>query len=291
MRMRCSLLFELVLFLTGYKDRNPVCIASNFQDSSPSTKAIVAANAKVLATQPVNLAQDFIDKNRNYTAKLPNLLIGSKSCDVLWYRVNPDSPCGLFKVADKIYQLRCKNLQNVTIIEGQTGWILVDPSTAKRNAAETLDFVRQHINGKPVSAIIYTHHHIGYFGGSLGVISTDKARKCKLRIIAPQGFIEQSTGENIIASAKAVSRAVYMFGKNLEGFHSDCTGAELGDSSSLGPYGILAPEDIINHSGQSMTIDGVDFIFQHIPKTGAPAEITFYLPDLNAFCGADIALP
>lgn len=291
MRMRCCLLFELVLFLTGYKDRNPVCVTSNAQENSPSTKAIVAANAKVLAAQPMNLAQDFINKNRNYTAKLPNLLIGGKSFDVLWFRVNPDSPCGLFKVADKIYQLRCNNLQNVTIIEGQTGWILVDPSSAKRNTVETLDFVRQHINGKPVSAIIYTHHHIGYFGGSLGVISTEKAKKCKIRIIAPQGFIEESTGESIIANAKAVSRAVYMFGKKLEGLYSNCTGAEPGDAPSLGPYGILAPEDIINRSGQRMTIDRVNFIFQYTLKTGAPAEISFYLPDLNAFCGADIALP
>ncbi len=291
MRMRCCLLFELVLFLTGYKDRDSACVTANTHDSNPSTKAIVATNAKVLATQPMNLAQDFIDKNTNYTAKHPNLLIGGKSCDVLWYRANPDSCCGLFNVADKIYQLRCKNLQNVTVIEGKTGWILIDPSTARRNAAETLDFVRQHINGKPVSAIIYTHHHIGYFGGSLGVISTEKAKNCKVRIIAPQGFIEESTGENIIANAKAVSRAVYMFGKKLVGLRSDCTGADLGDAPSLGPYGILAPEDIINHSGQEMTIDGINFIFQYIPKTGAPAEITFYLPDLNAFCGADIALP
>jgi alkyl sulfatase BDS1-like metallo-beta-lactamase superfamily hydrolase len=37
-----------------------------------------------------------------------------------------------------------------------------------------------------------------------------------------------------------------------------------------------------------MEIDGVRFVFQYAPESEAPAELTFYLPDAKAFCGAEI---
>jgi alkyl sulfatase BDS1-like metallo-beta-lactamase superfamily hydrolase len=37
-----------------------------------------------------------------------------------------------------------------------------------------------------------------------------------------------------------------------------------------------------------MTIDGVRFVFQNVPASEAPAELTFYLPDLKAYCGAEL---
>ncbi len=81
-----------------------------------------------------------------------------------------------------------------------------------------------------------------------------------------------------------------MFGKDLEAFKPtvDIDGM---NAETCEHYGILASADIINHSGQALSIDGVNFIFQYIPKTEVAAKITFYLPDLNAFGGADIALP
>jgi alkyl sulfatase BDS1-like metallo-beta-lactamase superfamily hydrolase len=37
-----------------------------------------------------------------------------------------------------------------------------------------------------------------------------------------------------------------------------------------------------------MMIDGVKFVFQNAPGSEAPSEMTFYLPDLKAFCGAEV---
>jgi alkyl sulfatase BDS1-like metallo-beta-lactamase superfamily hydrolase len=37
-----------------------------------------------------------------------------------------------------------------------------------------------------------------------------------------------------------------------------------------------------------MEIDGVRFVFQYAPESEAPAELTFYLPEAKAFCGAEI---
>jgi len=37
-----------------------------------------------------------------------------------------------------------------------------------------------------------------------------------------------------------------------------------------------------------ISIDGVAFTFYNMPNSEAPAELTFYLPELKAFCGAEI---
>ena len=37
-----------------------------------------------------------------------------------------------------------------------------------------------------------------------------------------------------------------------------------------------------------MSIDGVRFVFHNVPGSEAPSEMTFYLPDLKAFCGAEM---
>src|SRR4029450_1418112 len=51
---------------------------------------------------------------------------------------------------------------------------------------------------------------------------------------------------------------------------------------------ITVPTDLVDHTPQPMEIDGVRFVFQYTPASEAPAELTFYLPDAKAFCGAEI---
>ena len=51
---------------------------------------------------------------------------------------------------------------------------------------------------------------------------------------------------------------------------------------------MLPPTDLIDRTPQQMEIDGVHFVFQYAPESEAPAELTFYLPETKAFCGAEI---
>jgi alkyl sulfatase BDS1-like metallo-beta-lactamase superfamily hydrolase len=51
---------------------------------------------------------------------------------------------------------------------------------------------------------------------------------------------------------------------------------------------VVPPTELIDHTPQELVIDGVRFIFQYAPESEAPAELTFYLPDAKAFCGAEI---
>jgi len=49
----------------------------------------------------------------------------------LWRQSQLLSKHGLFKVTDGIYQVRSFDLSNITFIEGDTGWIVVDPLITK----------------------------------------------------------------------------------------------------------------------------------------------------------------
>ncbi len=45
----------------------------------------------------------------------------------LWRNAQLNMHYGLYKVADRIYQVRGYDLSNVTFIQGDTGWIVLDP--------------------------------------------------------------------------------------------------------------------------------------------------------------------
>jgi len=62
----------------------------------------------------------------------------------------------------------------------------------------------------------------------------------------------------------------------------------LGKSPAQGSAGIATPTRIIANTGEQLQIDGVAFIFQNAENSEAPAELTFYLPEKKAFCGAEL---
>ncbi|MEZ5572218.1 MAG: alkyl sulfatase dimerization domain-containing protein [Halioglobus sp.] len=183
-----------------------------------------------------------------------------------------------------MYQLRGFDLSNMSIIEGKTGWILVDPLTTKETAAAAIAFAREHLGTKPISAIIFTHSHIDHFGGVLSVLGTDQ----DTQIIAPVGFMEEATSENVIAGTTMSRRSMYMYGSQLEHSARGHVDSGLGKGPAFGSPGITEPTHIIDHTGETLTIDGVEFVFQNAPGSEAPAELTFYLPQLKAFCGAEV---
>ena len=93
----------------------------------------------------------------------------------LWRQAKLNNQIGLFKVTEGIWQLRGFDLANISLIQGKTGWIVIDPLTSRETAAYAMAFARQHLGDKPVSAIIYTHSHVDHFGGALGIISAEDA--------------------------------------------------------------------------------------------------------------------
>jgi alkyl sulfatase BDS1-like metallo-beta-lactamase superfamily hydrolase len=104
-----------------------------------------------------------------------------------------------------------------------------------------------------------------------------------------QGFMEHAVSENVVAGTAMTRRAVYMFGPYLPKGPWSQVDAGLGKNLSTGVITLLPPTDIIHRTGQTMTVDGVQFVFQYTPDTEAPAEMNFYLPQFKALCMAENA--
>ena len=136
--------------------------------------------------------------------------------------------------------------------------------------------------------MIFTHSHVDHFGGVLGVLSAEEANERRVPIIAPAGFLEEATSENIIAGVTMGRRSMFMYGSRLPRNERGHVGSGLGKEPSYGRFGILPPTITISETPTDRTIDGVRFVFQYAPESEAPAELTFYLPDLETFCGAEV---
>ena len=72
----------------------------------------------------------------------------------LWRLARLNRIHGLFEVTDRVYQVRGFDLANMTIIEGETGVILVDPLTVCESAAAALKLYREQRGDRPVVAVI-----------------------------------------------------------------------------------------------------------------------------------------
>jgi alkyl sulfatase BDS1-like metallo-beta-lactamase superfamily hydrolase len=267
------------------------------------------ANTRLLKELPFSDTTDFMQANRGFIARDEQLFVYGENGKVIWDQpayafVKGDSPLsvnpglwrqaklnsihGLFKVSDGIYQIRGYDFANMTIIEGEKGWIIVDPLTSKETAAKAIEFARNQLGRKTITAIIFTHSHVDHFGGVLGVISAEEVKKNNVRIVAPEGFMAEATSENILAGPTMIRRSEFMYGKNLPRTKRGHVDSGLGKGPAYGKIGILPPTDSINKETQEMMLDGVRFVFKNVPGSEAPAELIFYLPERKVFCGAEI---
>lgn len=205
----------------------------------------------------------------------------------LWRHAKLNAHHGLFEVAKDIWQVRGYDISNITFIRGATGWIVIDPLTADSTAKASLDLLSQHIERRPVTAVIYTHSHADHFGGVLGVTSKSDVESGKCQIIAPVGFLHEAIAENVIAGPAMSRRATYQFGRLLppspQG-HVDCG---LGNSVPTAAPSLLVPTRDITQTGEELVVDGVRIIFQLTPETEAPAEMNFFFPDHGWLCMAE----
>lgn len=274
-----------------------------------ASEATRAAQAEVAKRLPLDDARDRTNATRGKIAEIPGGVILGKDGRPVWDRrpyafldaaeapdtVNPslwrqarlNAVHGLFEVVpDKVWQVRGYDLSVMTIIRGQSGWIIVDPLLTEETAAAGwklfADTVESKSGKRPIRAVIFTHSHSDHFGGVLGVVTPEQVRADKIRIIAPHGFSEEATSENILAGTAMGRRALYMFGSILPPGPQGQVDTGLGPKLSSGTIGYMEPTETVPAAGGTLSIDGLSFEFLDAGGTEAPSEFVFYIPAYKA---------
>ncbi len=271
---------------------------------------ILAANEKAAATMPFSDTADFVDADRGFVAALdPGVVTDAKGA-VVWDNDSYDflrEPCpqsahpslwrqaqltvkqGLYEIAPGFYQIRGLDLSNMTLVEGNTGVVVIDPLISAETAAAGLALYRAHRGNRPVTGLIYSHSHIDHFGGALGVTTAQDVAAGRCPVLAPVGFLEHAVAENIYAGTAMARRAAYMYGAALPRGPKGQIGAGLGQTTSLGTVSLIEPTVDIVRTDQEETIDGVRMVFQLTPGTEAPSEMNFWFPDRRVLCMSENA--
>jgi alkyl sulfatase BDS1-like metallo-beta-lactamase superfamily hydrolase len=273
-----------------------------------ATDATLRAHATLGATLPADDGQDFADARRGFIETIPEARIENATGGVVWNMgafafeeaeeppptVNPslwrqarlNALHGLFEVTPGVYQVRGFDLSNITFIEGERGYLVIDPLISAEPAAAALALMRKHRGDKPVTGVIYTHSHVDHYGGVRGVISDDDIA-AGMRIIAPEGFLEEAVSENVLAGNAMGRRATYMYGALLPRDARGHVDSGLGKTTSMGSVSLIPPTESISETGTKLTIDGIEIEFQVTPDTEAPAEMNFFFPQFGALCMAE----
>lgn len=280
---------------------------SQAQDATPATRAVLAAAEKDL---PKEDGQDFEFSNRGFIATWPESVIrqenGKPSFDLagndfidgkapdtvhpaLWRQNRVMRSEGLFRLAPGLYQVRNFDNSNVSFIETPKGWIVIDPLTVTEVARAAFDLLKKHVADKPVLALIYTHSHTDHFAGAPGIVDPADVAAGKVQVIAPKGFVEEVVSEWMIAGNAMGRRAFYQFGYFLPRGPKGHAGMGMGTAIAAGKQGFIAPTMEIERTGQSITIDGMELVFQMTPGAEAPTEFNIWIPSLKALCSAETA--
>ncbi|MFT3717296.1 alkyl/aryl-sulfatase [Pseudorhodoferax sp.] len=267
----------------------------------PAHPDTVAAHARVRAELDFSDRGDYDDVRRGFIATLPDAHIDADGGGVSWSMqpygflagespdtVNPslwrmsqlNAVHGLFEVKPRVYQVRGFSLANVTFIEGDTGVIVVDPLQFTEHARAAIALYRAHRGDRPVVAVIYTHSHRDHYGGVRGVIGPGDVRQ-GVKVIAPNGFTEESFSESILAGVPMRRRALFQFGWSLEPGAMAHVDSGLGKAVGRGGDGFIAPTQLIRESVERHVIDGVEIVFHLTPGTEAPADMNMHYPGLR----------
>ncbi len=277
-------------------------------DATDSTRA---ANADMAAGLDFGDRRDFEEAARGLIAPLPDggkvvgadggpvwdlsrfefIKEGTEAPDTvnpsLWRQTQMVVQGGLYEVVPGIYQVRTLDLSNITFVEGDEGIIVFDPLISTETARAALELYYAHRPRKPVVALVFSHSHIDHYGGARGIVDEDNVRAGKVKVVAPEGFLEAALAENVLAGNVMSRRSSYMYGNLLPADPKGQVGAGLGMSTSAGTVSLIPPTDHVTETGQRMTIAGLDFEFMLAPDSEAPAEMHWFMEQFAAVTAAE----
>lgn len=216
----------------------------------------------------------------------------------LWDNTKNNHAYGLFEVAEGIYQVRGYDMANLTLVKGDTGWIIFDPLMSVECTEAAMQLVQKNLGDFPVKAVVISHPHIDHYGGIKGVMSAEEAAdpalpledqiaSGKIPIIVPEGFTEHAVSENVYVGQAMGRRASYQYGTYLTPGETGKLAMGIGMGQSTGSISFILPSLEIKETGTKISIDGLNMEFQMTPGTEAPAEMNTWFVDKHALWMAE----
>lgn len=216
----------------------------------------------------------------------------------LWENTKNNHLYGLFEVTKGIYQVRGYDMTNLTVVKGDTGWIVFDPLMSMECTVAAMELIEKNLGEFPIKAVIISHPHADHFGGIRGVMQADEAADSTLSIeeqlssgnipiIVPEGFTQYAVAENVYAGHAMTRRANYQYGTLLNPGEKGSLSIGIGMGQSKGTVTFIKPTYEVKTTGEVINIDGVKFEFQMTPGTEAPAEMNTWIPQFNALWVAE----
>lgn len=154
--VRAPLLLSLLLIL-------PAPLLAAVAPAKDATAPTRDANAAVLKELPFADRGDFADARHGFIAALPEGVIAGtgprpvwnmKAYDFLdkeeapatvnpslWRQARLNAIHGLFRITDRVYQLRGLDISNMTIVEGDSGLIVIDTLLTAETAHAALELI------------------------------------------------------------------------------------------------------------------------------------------------------
>jgi alkyl sulfatase BDS1-like metallo-beta-lactamase superfamily hydrolase len=280
------------------------------QEAGTASAPTRAENAAMLKELPPEGTRDERDSQRGFLATRKDpLILGAGGKPVwnldayafvtgpapdtvnpsLWRHMTHLKRHGLFQVTPNMWQVRGFDVSNMTIVRGATGWIVIDPLTTVEAAKAAMELVNQTLGTRPVTGLIYSHSHGDHFGGAKGVVDPAEVASGKVPVIAPAGFMEEATSENVMAGGAMSRRAAYQFGTGLQPGATGQMGSGIGKGLSVGTLSLIPPTDTVGKTGDTRVVDGVAMEFQIVSGTEAPAEFNVLVKPEKTFLAAEIA--
>ena len=286
------------------------CVACSepSSDVKPASKHTASFNKATVAKLNMQDRRDFAEQSRGFIAAPASKKIMSgetviwdmERFDFLFSGEDYDSihpslqrhallnmNYGLYQVSPDVYQVRGFDLANITFVKGQTGWIVFDALANSETAKAALDLVTEHLGKRPILAVIYSHNHADHFGGIRGLVNEADVRSGKVKVIAPDGFMEHAISENVYAGNAMSRRLFYQYGLRLPASPTGHVDQAIGKGIPNGTISLIAPNLTIKDAVETLKIDGVTMEFQLTPNTEAPSEMNTWFPDFKIFWSAE----
>ncbi len=245
-----------------------------------------------LIAQPAR--RQIVDANGNIVWDMSryDFLLGSEEFDSIHPSLQRQAQLnmnhGLFEVVpDFLYQVRGFDLANMTLVRGETGWILFDVMQTGETSAAALALANESLGEMPVRAVVYSHSHIDHFGGVHGVISEADVTSGDVQVFAPKGFMQAAASDSVYARTAISRRTIMQYGRAIPASPFGHVDSAIGKGLSNGTTGLIPPTRVIEEDFEELTIDGVRVVFQNTPGTEAPAEMNAWFPDHRVFWAAE----